>query len=57
MCASEKSGASQRFCAPERARSASGAQFVQACFPSVEKPRFKFFEKQVFLQMFGRVVI
>ena len=30
MCAPEKSGASQRFCPPERARSASGAQFVQA---------------------------
>ena len=31
ICAPEKSGASQRFCTPERAQSASGAQFVQAC--------------------------
>ena len=31
MCAREKSDASQRFWVPERARSASGAQFFQAC--------------------------
>ena len=31
MCSLEKSGASQKFYVPERAWSASGAQFVQAC--------------------------
>ena len=30
ICAPKKSGACQGFCAPERARSASGTQFVQA---------------------------
>ena len=30
-CTPEKSGASQRFSSPERDRSMSGAQFVQAC--------------------------
>ena len=31
MWTPEKSDAFQRFCVPDRARSASGAQFVQAC--------------------------
>ena len=36
ICGSEKSGASQRFCAPELAQSVSSAQFVQACYSVVE---------------------
>ena len=32
MCVPEKSGTSQKFYVPDRAQSASGAQFVQACF-------------------------
>ena len=32
MCATKKLGAPQKFFAPELARSASCAQFVQACF-------------------------
>ena len=31
MCVLKESGASQMFCAPNHARSASGAQFAQAC--------------------------
>ena len=44
ICAPEKLGASQRFCAPERAWSALGAQFFQTwdcalCLPDVKSYR------------------
>ena len=45
MCSPEKSGASQRFCVPERARSTLGAQFVQAGSGNVEMIGDKNFKK------------
>lgn len=45
MCSPEKSGASQRFCVPERARSTLGLQFVQAGSGNVEMIGDKNFTK------------
>ena len=46
VCASEKLGASQRFCGPERVRSESGAQFVQAYLNISQKTAMKKFTKE-----------